>query len=53
MSPTLAACNMATLDHITSGRNAIHFIPGGSDEEQRRDGDWLDYMMVGTPGDTE
>ena len=43
MSPTLAARKMATLDHITSGRIAVHFISGGSDDEQRRDGDWLDH----------
>ena len=43
MSPTLAARKMATLDHITSGRIAVHFISGGSDDEQRKDGDWLDH----------
>lgn len=43
MNPTLAARKMATLDHMTSGRIAVHFISGGSDEEQQRDGDWLDH----------
>ena len=43
MSPTLAARKMATLDHMTSGRIAVHFISGGSDQDQRRDGDWLDH----------
>lgn len=43
MSPTLAARKMATLDHMTSGRIAVHFISGGSDDEQHRDGDWVDH----------
>jgi alkanesulfonate monooxygenase len=43
MAPTLAARHLATLDQLTGGRIAIHVISGGSDEEQRRDGDWLDH----------
>jgi alkanesulfonate monooxygenase len=43
VSPTLAARQLATLDHFTGGRLAVHFITGGSDEEQRRDGDYLSH----------
>ncbi|GAA1381815.1 LLM class flavin-dependent oxidoreductase [Pseudonocardia kongjuensis] len=42
-APTLAARQFATLDHFTGGgRVAMHVISGGSDVDQRRDGDWLD-----------
>jgi len=41
--PTLAARKLATLDHFTNGRLAVHIITGGSDAEQQRDGDWLDH----------
>ncbi len=43
VSPTLAARQAATLDHLTGGRIALHIISGGSDAEQQRDGDWLDH----------
>ncbi len=43
MAPTLAARHLATLDQLSGGRIAVHVISGGSDEEQRRDGDWLDH----------
>lgn len=43
VSPTLAARQLATLDHYTAGRLAVHFISGGSDAEQRRDGDFLSH----------
>jgi alkanesulfonate monooxygenase len=43
VTPTLAARTMATLDHVTEGRIALHVITGGSDPEQTRDGDWLDH----------
>ncbi len=43
MAPTLAARHSATLDQLSGGRIALHVISGGSDEEQRRDGDWLDH----------
>ena len=43
MAPTLAARHAATLDQLSAGRIALHVISGGSDEEQRRDGDWLDH----------
>ena len=43
MAPTLAARQAATLDQLTGGRIALHVITGGSDEEQKRDGDWLGH----------
>ncbi|QKJ88105.1 LLM class flavin-dependent oxidoreductase [Paramixta manurensis] len=42
VSPTLAARKLASLDNLTDGRLAVHIISGGSDSEQRRDGDFLD-----------
>ena len=42
VSPTLAARKFATLDQISGGRIAIHVITGGSDTDQRHDGDWTD-----------
>ena len=41
--PTLAARQIATLDQFSGGRLGVHFISGGSDAEQRRDGDYLDH----------
>lgn len=43
VAPTLAARQLATLDHFSGGRLGVHFISGGSDAEQRRDGDYLDH----------
>jgi alkanesulfonate monooxygenase len=43
VAPTLAARQFATLDHFSGGRLAVHFITGGSDEDQRRDGDYLSH----------
>lgn len=43
VSPTLAARKFATLEHLLEGRLAVHIISGGSNSEQRRDGDWLDH----------
>ncbi|MGX6601497.1 LLM class flavin-dependent oxidoreductase [Micromonosporaceae bacterium Da 78-11] len=40
--PTHAARTFATLDRISKGRLSIHIISGGSDAEQRREGDYLD-----------
>jgi len=41
VAPTLVARKLSTLDHLTGGgRIAIHHISGGSDEDQRRDGDF-------------
>jgi alkanesulfonate monooxygenase len=42
VAPTLAARTLATLDHFSNGRVAVHIITGGNDAEQRRDGDYLD-----------
>ncbi|MEU2669512.1 LLM class flavin-dependent oxidoreductase [Streptomyces sp. NPDC007164] len=39
--PTFAAKTFATLDRISDGRLAVHFITGGNDHEQRREGDFL------------
>jgi alkanesulfonate monooxygenase len=43
VSPTLAARQIATLDQFSGGRLGVHFISGGSDEDQRRDGDFLSH----------
>lgn len=40
-APTLAARQLATLDHLTGGRTAVHIITGGNDRELAQDGDWL------------
>jgi alkanesulfonate monooxygenase len=43
VAPTLAARKLATLDQFSNGRLAVHVISGGSDMDQRRDGDYLDH----------
>jgi len=43
VAPTVAARKLATLDWLTRGRLALHTISGGSDADQRRDGDDLDH----------
>lgn len=43
VAPTLAARTFATMDQFSGGRVAVHIITGGSDVEQRRDGDYLDH----------
>ncbi|WP_321877036.1 LLM class flavin-dependent oxidoreductase [Paraburkholderia bannensis] len=43
VAPTLAARQLATLDHFSAGRAAVHIISGGDDTEQQRDGDWLTH----------
>ncbi len=43
VAPTLAARKAATLDQFTNGRVSLHFITGGNDAEQQRDGDWLGH----------
>ena len=40
VAPTLAARKIATFDHLTEGRIAIHIIAGASDAEQEGDGDF-------------
>ncbi|NKI40921.1 LLM class flavin-dependent oxidoreductase [Streptomyces physcomitrii] len=39
--PTYAARTFATLDQISDGRLTVHFITGGDDHEQAREGDLL------------
>lgn len=43
IAPTVAARKLATLEHLLDGRLAVHVISGGSDGEQRKDGDYLDH----------
>jgi alkanesulfonate monooxygenase len=43
VAPTLAARQLASLDQYSGGRLGVHIISGGSDSEQRRDGDYLDH----------
>ncbi len=40
-APTLAARQLATLDHISGGRVGVHIITGGNDAELQQDGDAL------------
>ena len=40
-APTVAARQLATLDHVTSGRAGVHIITGGNDAELSQDGDFL------------
>jgi alkanesulfonate monooxygenase len=42
VAPTLAARSLASLDHFSEGRLAVHIISGGNDAEQQRDGDYLE-----------
>jgi alkanesulfonate monooxygenase len=41
MYPTVAAKALATLDQFGNGRAVVHFISGGNDTEQAREGDYL------------
>ncbi len=41
VAPTLAARTLATIDQLSRGRASVHVISGASDEEQQRDGDFL------------
>ncbi|KAH6654458.1 luciferase-like domain-containing protein [Truncatella angustata] len=41
MFPTVAAKALATLDQLSQGRVVVHFIAGGSDAEQAKEGDFL------------
>ncbi len=43
VAPTLAARKLATLDHFSSGRLAVHIISGGDDNDQHKDGDYLPH----------
>src|ERR1700728_4706437 len=50
VAPTLAARKLATLDHFSNGRLAVHIISGGDDADQIKDGDFLthDERYAGT-----
>ena len=39
--PTFAAKTFATVDQVSDGRMTVHFITGGTDHEQQREGDYL------------
>jgi alkanesulfonate monooxygenase len=43
LPPTIAARNLATLDHFSQGRLSVHIITGGDDADQQRDGDFLTH----------
>jgi len=43
IAPTMAARLIATTDNFCQGRLKLHVLVGGNDEDQRRDGDWLDH----------
>src|SRR5277367_4856771 len=43
VAPTVAARKLATLDHFSGGRLAVHIISGGDDGEQRKDGDYITH----------
>src|SRR6202790_4957182 len=43
VAPPVAARKLATLDHLSDGRLAVHIIAGGSDAEQAKEGDWTDH----------
>jgi alkanesulfonate monooxygenase len=43
VAPTVAARKLATVDQFSGGRLAVHVISGGSDADQRRDGDYLSH----------
>src|ERR1700691_3930874 len=44
VQPTLVARKAATLDNLTGGgRVAIHFITGGDESDQHRDGDFVEH----------
>lgn len=43
VAPTLAARKLATLDHFSGGRLAVHIISGGDNDDQRKDGDYLPH----------
>lgn len=43
ISPTLAAQQATTFQRLSEGRLLLNIVTGGSGEEQRRFGDWLDH----------
>ena len=40
VAPTLMGRKIATFDHVSNGRLAVHIITGKSDDEQQGDGDF-------------
>jgi len=42
--PTAAAKALATLDQLSNGRAVVHFIAGGSDAEQAKEGDFANKV---------
>ena len=42
VAPALAARQLATLDQFSDGRLAVHIITGSEDDEQKKEGDFLD-----------
>jgi alkanesulfonate monooxygenase len=44
VAPTLAARTLSTIDRLSGGRASVHIISGASDEEQQRDGDFLNKV---------
>ncbi|MEL0018830.1 MAG: LLM class flavin-dependent oxidoreductase [Rickettsiales bacterium] len=43
VAPTVAARKLATLDQLSGGRLAVHIISGGRDDDQAKDGDYVDH----------
>jgi alkanesulfonate monooxygenase len=43
VAPPVAARKLATLDQLSGGRLAVHIISGGSDADQRKDGDFIGH----------
>jgi alkanesulfonate monooxygenase len=43
VAPTVAARKLASVDQFSGGRLAVHVISGGSDADQRKDGDYLGH----------
>src|SRR6478735_9463073 len=41
--PTLASRTFTTLDQFSNGRVALNIVTGGTDSEQRREGDYLSH----------
>jgi alkanesulfonate monooxygenase len=43
IAPTVAARKLATLDQLSGGHLAVHIISGGRDDDQAKDGDYVDH----------
>ena len=46
VAPTLLARKIATFDHLTGGRLAVHIITGKSDDEQHGDAETHEFIPV-------